>query len=289
MKYSSEDIRELRHKTGAGMMDCKKALDESDGNIESAVEWLRKKGINTAEKKSSRDASDGLITVKTNKSSSIIIEINSETDFVARNENFQDFCDLISNLCLEQSIDSVDKLLNAKSNDLPVSQILTELIAKLGENILIKRLSYHNDSNLCFQKYIHNSVNPNSGKIGVILAYSSSAKNNEIEDFSKNLSMHIAASDPKSIEIEGLDEELIKKERSIYVEQLKESNKPQEIIDKIVDGKINKFYDQVCLLEQPFVMDPKVKIKDFIQELNKKNDDNFKVVSFYMYKLGQSD
>ena len=101
--------------------------------------------------------------------------------------------------------------------------------------------------------------------------------------------MHIAASDPKSIEIEGLDEELIKKERSIYVEQLKESNKPQEIIDKIVDGKINKFYDQVCLLEQPFVMDPKVKIKDFIQELNKKNDDNFKVVNFYMYKLGQSD
>tara|TARA_B100000674_G_C37745090_1_gene870764 strand:+ start:583 stop:963 length:381 start_codon:yes stop_codon:yes gene_type:complete len=126
MKYSSEDIRKLRDKTGAGMMDCKKALDESDGNIENAVEWLRKKGINTAEKKSSRDASDGLITVQINDISGVIIEINSETDFVARNENFQEFCDLISNLCLEEKIDSVENLLESKSNNIPVKQILTD-------------------------------------------------------------------------------------------------------------------------------------------------------------------
>ena len=289
MKYSSEDIRKLRDKTGAGMMDCKKALDESDGNIESAVEWLRKKGINTAEKKSTRDASDGLITVQINNVSGVIIETNSETDFVARNENFQEFCDLISNLCLKDKINSVENLLESKSNDIPVKQILTDLIAKLGENLIIKKLNYHNDSNLCFQKYIHNSVNLNSGKIGVILIYSSSNKNDEIENFSKNLSMHIAASDPKSIEIDGLNPDLIKKERSIYTEQLKESNKPQDIIEKIVDGKIKKFYDQVCLLEQFFVMDPKVKIKDVIQELNKNNNNDFKIINYYMYKLGQQD
>ena len=150
MKYSSEDIRKLRDKTGAGMMDCKKALDESDGDIESAVEWLRKKGINTAEKKSARDATDGLITVQINDISGVIIETNSETDFVARNENFQEFCDLISNLCLKDKIDSVEKLLQSKSDNIPVKQILTNLIAKLGENLIIKRLNYHNDSKLYF-------------------------------------------------------------------------------------------------------------------------------------------
>ena len=144
MKYSSEDIRKLRDKTGAGMMDCKKALDESDGDIESAVEWLRKKGVNTAEKKSARDATDGLITVQINDISGVIIETNSETDFVARNENFQEFCDLISNLCLKDKIDSVEKLLQSKSDNMPVKQILTNLIAKLGENLVIKRLNYHN-------------------------------------------------------------------------------------------------------------------------------------------------
>tara|TARA_B100000575_G_C23089198_1_gene627883 strand:- start:566 stop:1429 length:864 start_codon:yes stop_codon:yes gene_type:complete len=287
MKYSSEDIRKLRDKTGAGMMDCKKALDESDGNIENAVEWLRKKGINTAEKKSSRDASDGLITVQINDISGVIIEINSETDFVARNENFQEFCDLISNLCLEEKIDSVENLLESKSNNIPVKQILTDLIAKLGENLIIKKLDYYNDSNLCFQKYVHNSVNHNSGKIGVILVYSTSNKNDEIENFSRNLSMHIAASDPKSLEINALDPDLINKERAIYTEQLIDSNKPQDIIEKIVDGKIKKFYDQVCLLEQFFVMDPKVKIKDVIQELNKNNNNDFKIIKYYMYKLGQ--
>ena len=289
MKYSSEDIRKLRDKTGAGMMDCKKALDESDGDIESAVEWLRKKGVNTAEKKSARDATDGLITVQINDISGVIIETNSETDFVARNENFQEFCDLISNLCLKDKIDSVEKLLQSKSNNIPVKQILTDLIAKLGENLIIKRLNYYNDSKLYFQKYIHNSVNRNSGKIGVILVYSSSNKNDEIENFSKNLSMHIAAADPKSIEIDELNPDLINKERSIYTEQLKESNKPQDIIEKIVDGKIKKFYDQVCLLEQFFVMDPKVKIKDVIQDLNKNNNNDFKIISYYMYKLGQQD
>ena len=270
-------------------MDCKKALDESNGDIESAVEWLRKKGINTAEKKSARDATDGLITVQINDISGVIIETNSETDFVARNENFQEFCDLISNLCLKDKIDSVEKLLQSKSNNISVKQILTDLIAKLGENLIIKRLNYYNDSKLYFQKYIHNSVNLNSGKIGVILVYSSSTKNDEIENFSKNLSMHIAAADPKSIEIDELNPDLINKERSIYTEQLKESNKPQDIIEKIVDGKIKKFYDQVCLLEQFFVMDPKVKIKDVIQELNKNSNNDFKIISYYMYKLGQQD
>ena len=176
-------------------------------------------------------------------------------------------------------------LLDGKLN---VKDELTNVISKLGENIVINRLFYLEDPKFFFQKYVHNSVNSISGKIGVLLVYNSNKKNEIVDEFSKNICMHIAATDPKSIDISGLDEKIIEKEKQIYSEQLKNSGKPEEIIDKIVSGKIKKFYEEVCLLEQFFVMDTKIKIKDQIDIFNKENDLNFEIKKFNIYKLGQA-
>ncbi len=289
MVLKSSEIKILRDKTGAGMMDCKKALEETSGNIEKAIEWLRKNGINTAQKKLSRDASDGLITVKVKKDSGIIIEINAETDFVARNEYFQEFCKQISEVALEKKIRNINDLLEFKSKDskLNIKDEVTNIISKLGENIIVKRLKLLNNNNSFFQKYLHNSVNEDSGKIGVLLGFECSTKNELVDEFSKNIAMHIAASEPRSLTKEKLDKKIIESEKSIYKEQLINSGKPDEIIDKIVLGKLNKFFDEVCLMEQYFVMDNKTKINDCIKNFNKENNLDFKIQDYCMFKLGQ--
>ena len=289
MSVKPENIKLLREKTGAGMMDCKSALKETDGDLEKAEDWLRKKGINTAQKKSAREASEGLITVSINNSSGVIIEINSETDFVARNENFQKFCLDITNLCLIKKINDVESLLKVDFDDSgnTVENELTNVISKLGENIVIKKLNYEFHEGNFFQKYLHNAISDNSGKIGVLLSFSAKSFNENVEFFSKQLCMHIAASDPISIEIEGLDQEIINKERAIFFEQLKSSGKPEDILEKIVDGKIKKFYSEVCLLEQTFVIDNKTTVKESIINFNKENNCDFKINNFIIYKLGQ--
>ena len=289
MGFTPEDIKELREKSGAGMMDCKKALDESDGDVEKAIDWLRKKGINTAQKKSSRLASDGLVTSSIKKDCGVLIEVNAETDFVARNENFQNFCNELSLICIENKIKNVESLLNSKfgSSNQTVQESLTDIISKLGENIIIRKLSYFGEEENYLQKYIHNSINENSGKIAVLMSYSSNNRSKESDEFSKNICMHIAASDPKSLDINSLDEQLIEKEKQIYKEQLQSTNKPENIIDKIIDGKIKKFYEDVCLMEQYFVMDNKNQIKNCIENFNKEFNDDFKIVKFEIFKLGQ--
>ncbi len=288
MSNNQQNIRDLREKTGAGMMDCKRALDESNGDIDTAIEWLRKKGINTAEKKSSRDASDGLVTVITKNDSGIILEINSETDFVARNESFQDFCNQISNLCLEKKISSIDALMNSKfNNEFDVKELLTNIVAKLGENIVIKRLNFLSDPNSKYSSYVHNQVNPSSGKIGVLLSYKCSEVNEEVEQLAKNLSMHAAATNPLSIDTTDLDINLVNKEKAIYIEQLKDSGKPDDIIEKIVIGKLNKFYEEVCLLQQFFVMENKIKVNKYIEDFNKSKSTDFQINNFLIFKLGQ--
>lgn len=289
MSVKPENIKLLREKTGAGMMDCKSALKETDGDLEKAEDWLRKKGINTAQKKSAREASEGLITVSINNSSGVIIEINSETDFVARNENFQKFCLDITNLCLMKKINDVESLLKVDFDDSgnTVENELTNVISKLGENIVIKKLNYEFHEGNFFQKYLHNAISDNSGKIGVLLSFSTKSYNENVEFFSKQLCMHIAASDPISVDIEGLDQEIINKERAIFFEQLKSSGKPEDILEKIVDGKIKKFYSEVCLLEQTFVIDNKTTVKESVINFNKENNCDFKIINFIIYKLGQ--
>lgn len=289
MVLSSQTIKELRDKSGAGMLDCKKALEESEGNVEKAIEWLRKKGINTANKKASRDASDGLITAKIKDGMAVMLEINAETDFVAKNEVFTDFCENLSLTCLSNDVQDINSLsnLNFMGTDKKVSDTLTDLIAKLGENIVIKKFIKLSDKTQKFQKYLHNSVNENSGKIGVLLSYECDELNDKVTDFSKNLCMQIAATNPKSVDRKNLDPELVEKEEVIFREQLNNSGKPDEIINKIVEGKINKFYEEVCLDEQIFVMDGKIKINKLISNFNDENSFNFRIINFYIFKLGQ--
>ena len=287
MSFSPEDIKKLRDQTGAGMMDCKKALDETN-DIDKAIDWLRKKGINTAQKKSERTATDGLITIKIENNTGVILEINSETDFVAKNENFQEFCETISSLCAKKKIQDLDNLLDSTFDNSgnKVKDELTNLISKLGENIVIKRLKTVNDPNLKLQKYLHNSVSENSGKLGVLLSFSVKEENVNVIELSKQICMHIAATEPKSIDIDSLDDSLVSKEKNIYKEQLKSSEKSDNIVEKIIEGKIKKFYEDVCLLEQPFVIDNKMKIKDVISEFNKKNNLDLTIKNYFVFKLG---
>ena len=289
MGLSSQTIKELRDKSGAGMLDCKKALEESEGNVEKAIEWLRKKGINTANKKATRDASDGLITAKIKDGSAVLLEVNAETDFVAKNEVFTDFCENLSITCLTNNVQDVPSIsnLNFSGTEQKVGDVLTDLIAKLGENIVIKRFIKLSNKTEKYQKYLHNSINENSGKIGVLLSYECNENNEKVSDLSKNLCMQIAATNPKSVDRESLDPKLVKNEELIFREQLNNSGKPDEIINKIVEGKINKFYEEVCLNEQIFVMDGKIKINKLISNFNDENTSNFKIINFYIYKLGQ--
>ena len=287
MSFTPEDIKKLRNKTGAGMMDCKKALDETN-DIEKAVDWLRKKGINTAQKKSERSATDGLITIRIEDSTGVILEINSETDFVAKNEYFQEFCEVTSMLCVKNNIENLDDLLDLsfENSGNKVKDELTNLISKLGENIVIKKLKLVNDPKLKLQKYLHNSVSENSGKLGVLLSFSVEEINDNVNEISKQICMHIAATEPKSLDIDSLDKSLISKEKDIYKDQLKSSGKPDDILEKIIDGKIKKYYEDVCLLEQPFVIDNKIKVKDVISEFNKNNNLDLNIKNYFIFKLG---
>ena len=289
MALSSNTIKELRDKSGAGMLDCKKALEESEGNVEKAIEWLRKKGINTANKKATRDASDGLITAKIKDGSAVLLEINAETDFVAKNEVFLDFCENLSLTCLINDVQDVASLsnINFSGTEQNVCDVLTDLIAKLGENIVIKRFIKISSKTQNFQKYLHNSINENSGKIGVLLSYDCDQNNSKVAEFSKNLCMQIAATNPKSVDRESLDSKLVEKEELIFREQLNNSGKPEEIVNKIFEGKINKFFEEVCLDEQIFVMDGKIKVNKLISNFNNENTLNFKIINFFIYKLGQ--
>ena len=289
---SPEDIKKLRDKTGAGFMDCKKALEETKANIDEAVEWLRKNGISSAEKKTTRTASDGLIAINHNDNEASIIEINSETDFVAKNEEFQEFVSEISKLNLDLKGD-ITKINNAKykSTNETVSNILVNLISNIGENITIRRSKYIKSNNGYVGIYIHNIEKNNMGKIGVIISIKTELNKDKIDDFLKNIAMHIAATNPVALSINKLDEKLIEKERNIILEQIKKDGKDSQvddaIINKIVDGKIKKFYNDVVLLEQHFVKDDKVKIKEFIDKYSKDLNGEISINEFVRFKVGE--
>ncbi len=286
---TSEKIKNLRTITGAGVLDCKKALEEMDGDIEKSIDWLRKKGVNTAQKKSSRDASEGLITIGIIDNCAVITEVNSETDFVSRNDDFKNFCYKINQIAIENKVSSLEKLLDSKFDEnQSVKNELTNMISKIGENLVIKRLSFKNSVSGFFQKYLHNAVDQNSGKIGVLLEFSCNRKIDELYEISKNICMHIAAMEPKSITHEELDEDIKTREKEIFEDQLKDTNKPNDIKQKIIYGKMNKFYEQVCLLEQYFVIDNKKKVNEYLSECEKKFDCKIEILSFSLFRVGES-
>ena len=282
-------VKELRDKTGAGMMDCKNALVETNGNIEESIDWLRKKGISGAEKKSARVAADGVIAVSINTDAAALVEINSETDFVSRNPDFQNFAKNISEIALLHG-QTIDELKKAKYLDSgkSVEEALTDLIGLIGENIVLRRSSIlKNTNNNIFSSYIHGQVNEGLGKIGVILSLESNITSDKIENLGKQIAMHIAASKPMAISSDDVDPEVIERERSILVEQAKDSGKPDNIIEKMVDGRISKFFSEITLLDQTWVIDGESKVSKIIKDLEKDLSCNILIKDFKYFVLGE--
>ena len=289
-KISTSDIKKLRDLTGAGYLDCKEALDKSEYDLDKATDYLRKKGITSAQKRSDRTANDGLVAISINDSNSqaSVIEINSETDFVARNENFQEFVINLSKLNLNNKGD-MDKLVNSEyinSKD-KVSDVLTNLISTIGENLTIKRCAYIENSEGFIGTYIHNVEKDNMGKIGVLLSVKTDIKFDLINDFLKKLCMHIAASNPISINISDVNEDLLKKEKEFQLEEIKKSGKDESIQEKMLEGKIKKFFSEVVFLEQSFVMDETIKIKNLIEKISKDLNGTIEIKEFVRFKIGE--
>ena len=285
---SAKNIKKLRDATGAGFMDCKKALEEAKSDFDLAIDWLRKNGISTAQKKGSRSAFDGLIAIDHNESEASIIEINSETDFVARNHDFQDFVGEVSklNLALKGNIDNLNATKYKSTTD-TVSSFLVHLISKIGEKINIRRSDYIKENNGFVGTYIHNVEKDNMGKIGVIVSINTNLSKDKIDDVLKKISMHIAAASPISLNINDLDKNLIKNEKDIILKQINDNTKDQPILDKIIDGKIRKFYNEIVLLEQNFIIDDKIKVIDYIEHTAKELGGEISIKNFVRYKVGE--
>ena len=278
-----EKVKKLREATGAGFKDCNLAIKESGGDLDKAVEILRVKGISKASKKMSRDANEGVIALSEEKNKISVIEVNCETDFVAKNENFINFVkelSIINNNCESDT----QKVKSSKmQNNKTVEDNLVEIIAKIGEKITIGRSKTFSNSNNINFNYLHTVVKDNLSKLAVIVSLETNDKSEKIKSFGKQLSMHIAASNPLSIDIDGIDEALLKKEEELVSEELKNSGKPADIVKKISLGKINKFKEDNSLLNQPWVMEPKKKVKDIIKELN---ISDLKIKDFCRLKIG---
>ena len=278
-----EKIKNLRNSTGAGFKDCNTALKESNGDLEKAVEILRVKGIAKASKKMSRSANEGVIVISGDKIKTSIIEINCETDFVAKNENFINFCKELSEINNVCSSD-LKKLNESKmDNGKTVEENLVSLIAKIGEKITIGRAFTIENLNSKNYFYQHSIIKDNVSKLGVIVSLETEETSDKLELFGKQLSMHIAASNPLALDSENIEEEIIKKEQELIKEELKNSGKPSEIVNKISLGKINKFKEENSLLSQQWVMEPKKKVKDIISEIN---ISNLKIKEFTRVKIG---
>ena len=288
MSITAQMVKELRLKSSAGMMDCKKALTETNGDMDAAVDWLRKKGLATASKKAGRVASEGLIGIKLNDKSGAIVEVNSETDFVARNEEFQTFVNDISSIALDNSAD-LSKILssNFPGSSKNVQDTLSDKIAKIGENMSIRRADMLSVSNGAVIGYMHNSVKDDLGKIGVLVALESNADKSLLQKLGKELAMHIAATSPSSLSIDDLSDDLVERERKVLIDQAMSSGKPEEIAKKMVEGRLRKFYSEVVLLEQVFVIDGETKVSDVIKKVSKELNEDIKINSFVRYNLGE--
>lgn len=276
MAISAADVKNLREQTGAGMMDCKKALNETDGDFEAAVDWLRAKGIAKAAKKAARAATEGLVTFKSEGTKGTLVEINAETDFVAKNPTFVEFTENLTAIAYEASANDAETLASTEMNGKPVSENLTDLIAKIGENMNLRRVATLEVESGVVAGYSHMG-----GKIGVLVALSSDKSEDEIAPVAKQIAMHVAASNPQSLDSESLDPAIVERERAVLIEQAIESGKPKEIAEKMVEGRMKKFLKEICLVDQPFVMDTDKTVAEFAA------DAGCKVAGFVRYGLGE--
>jgi len=286
---SASLVKQLREQTGAGMMDCKRALTETEGKIDDAVDWLRKKGISGAAKKSNRIAADGLVGVSIGKSTASLVEVNSETDFVSRNDDFQKFVSRISNIALD-NINTLEdfKKLQYDDSKKNVEEKLTELVGKIGENIVLRRLeTMKYKDNTFFSSYVHGQVKSNLGKIGVIIAFKCDKDCKEASNLGKQIAMHVAATKPIALSIESLDRNLVEREKKILFDQAKASGKPEKVVDQIVMGRVSKFYNEIVLMEQIWVMDGETKLSKIIKNFENDMKCNFIIKDFKYFVLGE--
>ena len=288
MSNLMDNIKSLRESTGAGFLDCKKALQENNNEIEKSIDFLRKKGLAKAVKKSSREAKEGAVGVFMNDKVAAILEINTETDFAAKNEIFLDFVDEIGRhaLNVNDSLNfTLEDFLNQSIGGKKISEYFTDIIAKIGENIVLRRLSFvSKDSNSEFYSYTHNAYKPNIGKICVLLKAEVENNNENTKQFGKNLCMHIAASKPLALDVDKLDLSLIEKERDVQLATIKSSGKPENIIEKILEGKMKKYFSEITLLNQPYIFDTDKDVRKVVLDFSSNNI--FNIMNYELFVLG---
>ncbi len=280
-----EKVKKLRELTGVGFNDCKKALEENNGDIDKSIEFLRKKGIAKASKKMERVAADGLVCIYEKENKFSMIEINSETDFVAKNNDFINFAEEISQISFD-NLGKMENILNAKmKNKKIVKESLVDLISRIGEKINLRRSVFVDSAQSINFSYMHSSLKKNVGKLGVLLSLETTKQKSDILDFGKQLAMQVAATTPLAIDTHDLDKNVIKKEKEIITEELKNSGKDSKIVEKIATGKLNKFISENTLLNQEWIMEPKKKVKDILKFVEGK--DKIRIKSFVRFKVGE--
>jgi len=285
-EISAAMVKELREMTGAGMMDCKSALGETKGNVQEAVDLLRKKGLAKAAKKAGRVAAEGLIAVKVAGQKGVVVEVNSETDFVARNDKFQGLVKMIAGVALDVGAD-VDKIKAAKAGSITVEQALADAVATIGENMTLRRAASLSVGKGAVGSYTHNAVTDGLGKMGVLVGLESGGKADELVALGRLVAMHVAASNPQAIDPAGLDPAVVAREREVLADKFRQQGKPENVISKIVESGLKTFYKEVCLLEQPYVHDDKKTVAQALKEAEGKVGGPIKVTGFVRYAVGE--
>ncbi len=279
-------VKELREKTGAGMMDCKAALAETGGDSEAAVDWLRKKGLSKAAKKADRVAAEGLIGSALDTNKGVLVEVNSETDFVARNDLFQGLVKMIADVALTAGAD-VKEILAARIGDRTTADAITETVAKVGENMTLRRAAGLSVGKGAVATYMHNSPGDGLGRIGVIVALESSGKTDELKALGRQVAMHVASANPQAVDPSGLSAAAIERERGVLADKAKAQGKPANVVEKIVELGLKTFYKEVCLLDQPFIFDDKKSVAQALKESEGKVGGPIKVTGFVRFALGE--
>lgn len=288
MAISASMVKDLREKTGAGMMDCKTALSETNGDIEAAIDWLRKKGISKADKKSGRTAAEGLIGIATGGVKAVVVEVNSETDFVARNEAFQSLVRNVATVALstDGSVEAVSAA-TYPGSEKSVLDTVRDAVATIGENMSLRRSAMLQVSEGVVATYIHNQVAEGLGKLGVLVAIESTGDKDKLAAFGRQVAMHIAATNPLALSAEEIDPAVVEREKTIFSDQARQSGKPENIIEKMVEGRLRKFYEEVVLLKQNFVINPDLTVEKALAEAEKDIGAPAKITAFVRFALGE--
>ena len=288
MSISAAQVKELRELSGAGMMDCKAALTETGGDMEAAVDWLRKKGISKADKKAGRTAAEGLVGVASGPTEAVVVEVNSETDFVARNAAFQDLVRTVAGVALEQGGDSrAVAAAGYPGSGKSVAEAIKDVAGTIGENLGFRRSAHLSVSRGVVATYVHNSVAENLGKLGVLVAVETEGNAEAARAFARQVAMHVAATNPLALTVEQVDAAAVEREKAIFADQARQSGKPEAIIEKMVDGRLRKFFEEVVLLKQAFVLNPDITVEKALKEAEKEIGAPAGISGYVRFALGE--